>query len=255
LERDDEEIVEMINKAIIPYPKPAVFLSGGLDSTILLHHLSQKAIEPIHTYTAYWEHRDDEREYAAEVAEHYGAIHHEVRIERIFNQLKKLLPKLDKPRINLWVSLLYEAAVKDGCETVYIGEGPDEHFGGYWYKDNLTPQEMWHGLLEYSIPTHKQLAKIYDVRLEIPLLTLDLRQTLPYWDSKQHNKTFLRLMYKGLLPPAVITRRKQPGRVPWLDIWEKEAEPYLGCDCPSSRSEAHKLINLWACREWLKSHE
>ena len=61
LKREDEEIVELINKAVIPYPKPAVFISGGLDSTIVLHHLSQKNTEEqIHTFTAYWEHKDDE---------------------------------------------------------------------------------------------------------------------------------------------------------------------------------------------------
>ena len=255
MEREDEEIVEMINKAIIPYPKPAVFLSGGLDSTILLHHLSQKAIEPIHTFTAYWGHKDDELEYARNVAERYGSIHHEIKIENIFTQFKKLLPHLDRPRTNLWVSILYEAAAKQGVETVYIGEGADEHFSGYWYKDNLSPQEMWREVLEYSIPTYRQLSRFYDIRVEIPFLGLDLRRTLPYWDSQHRDKSFLRIMYQDVLPKEVLTRRKHPGRVPWLDLWEKEAEPYLGCDCPSSRSEANKLINIWAYREWLKSHE
>jgi len=255
LDREDEEIVELINKAVVPYPKPAVFLSGGLDSTIILHHLSQKNTEePIHTFTAYWDHKDDELEYARSVAERYGSIHHEVKIENIFNQFKKLLPHLDRPRINLWVSLLYEAAAKQGLETVYIGEGADEHFSGYWYKDNLSPQEMWGGLLEYSVPTHKQLSRFYDIRVEMPFLGLDLRRTLPYWDSQHHNKSFLRIMYQDVLPKDVLGRRKQPGRVPWLDIWEKEAEPFLGCGCPGSRSEAHRLINLWAYREWLDSH-
>ena len=90
MEREDEEIVEMINKAIIPYPKPAVFLSGGLDSTILLHHLSQKAIEPIYTFTAYWGHKDDELEFARNVAERYGSIHHEIKIENIYSIQKTI---------------------------------------------------------------------------------------------------------------------------------------------------------------------
>ena len=246
------DLLVMIDKAVKPYPNPAVFLSGGLDSTIVLHHLAHQTKEPIHTYTAYWNHNKDETKYAKAVAEHYDTIHHNVEIKHIFKQFQKLLPKLDKPRINLWTSLLFEAAVKDGCETIYIGEGSDEHFDGYWYKPPVTPQESWHGLLEYSLPTYRQLAEIYGVRLETPLVYLDLRITLPYRDIKNHDKTFLRLIYQDQLPKTVINRRKQPGRVPWLDLWEQEAAPYILGEKPSTRPEAHQLINKWAYKEWLK---
>ena len=44
-----EELLQKLRNAVKPKPKPAILLSGGLDSTILLHHLTEKSKEPIHT--------------------------------------------------------------------------------------------------------------------------------------------------------------------------------------------------------------
>ena len=42
-----EDLLHAIGDSVVPYPKPAVFISGGLDSTILLHHLLEKSDEEV----------------------------------------------------------------------------------------------------------------------------------------------------------------------------------------------------------------
>ena len=209
-------------------------------------------MEPIHTYTAYWGTDDDELQYAAELSEIYGTIHHPVKIEGIFEMFKKVLPFVDRPhRFNLWVAFLYEAAAGDLRENAYIGEGPDEHFGGYWYKEEKSYQEYWSGVLEYSVPTHEVLAALYGMGLHIPFLKLDVRETLPYYDYKYRNKELLRTIYQGTIPDIALNRKKQPGRTPWVELWEQEAAPYIKASTPTTRAEAHKLIEKWVIEYWL----
>jgi len=247
-----EHIVQLMRDAVVPGRRPAVFLSGGLDSTILLHHLHEKVEEPIRTYTAYWGTDDDETKYARELAEIYGTKHTEVHIQGIFEMFKKLLPHVDRPhRFNLWPAFLYEAAAADLCENVYVAEGPDEHFGGYWYKEPATYQEYWSGVLEYSVPTHAALSSLYGVKLNMPFIRLDIRETLPYYDYKHRNKELLRILYQEIIPDFVLRRKKQPGRTPWLELWDTEAAPYIGGPRPTTRQEAHKLIERWVIKHWL----
>lgn len=250
-----EDLVDYIRESVKVYSKPGVFISGGLDSTILLHHLREKYEGEIYTYTAYFDTEEDELDYAEQVAAHYTTNHNIIEIRALFKKFKKILPHLDKPRINLWPSFLYEQAVRDDCESVYIGEGMDEHFGGYHYKLPISYQEYWNNLLEYSLPLHQILSHFYGVVLQAPFVYLDVRITLPYYDSKYRDKRLLKQIYKGIIPDYVLERRKQPGRVPWLKLWAQEAMPYINLPCPDSRAEAHRLINRWAMRYWLNGKD
>ncbi len=247
-------IIETLRDSVKPHPLPAVFLSGGLDSTIILHHLREKTDEEIHTYTAYWlDYIKNETHYARKVAEHYDTVHHEVRIEDILPLYEKIIPHLDRPRFNLWPILLYRAAYNDLRETVYIGEGMDEHFGGYWEKPEATYQEYWSGVLEWSLPTHQQLAQSFDLRLETPFIKLPIEITLPYFDSKHRNKELLRSIYREYLPAHVIERKKNAGRFPWINVWDTEIEPIIGEPVPDTRHEAQHIIRKWVTQIWLES--
>ncbi len=245
--------IEAINNSITPYPNPAVPISGGLDSTILLHHLSLKSKDPIHTFTHHWGTEEDETDQAREVSEHYGTIHHEVKIENIIESYREIIPNIVRPhRFAFYWQFLY-AKVRDiGCETVYVGEGLDEHFGGYWYKPELTPQEYWSGVVEYAVPTHQFMAEHYGLRLQVPFIKLPLELTLPLYDKTHRNKTALRNIYKGIIPDCVIDRKKHPGRTPWLKIWAKEIAPHIVAPTPKTRKQAQNIIEKWVIDEWLE---
>ena len=114
-----DELLQEIRASVKARPKPAILLSGGFDSALLLHHLKEKTREEIYTYTIGLE--EDDFENGTIVAEHYGTTHRNVEISDIIPTFTKLQAHLDRPRWNLWPYWGYEAAWEDGRETVYIG--------------------------------------------------------------------------------------------------------------------------------------
>lgn len=244
----------IIRSSVTPTRKAAVFISGGLDSTILLKHLTELTADPV---AAIHIRLPGEEEYlgACEVAKYYGAEYHEVTAIEVLKTFAKVVPLLDAPRFNLWPIYGYQKAKKIGCENVYIAEGLDEHFGGYWNKPRVTYQEYWGGVLEWSLPTHRQLATLNGLRVHAPFVGLPVEETLPYWVDPHESpmdKVKLRRAYRGHLPPEVLRRRKYAGRVNWENplVWDAEIKPTLGVDAPATHEEANRLVDTWLTKRW-----
>ena len=247
-------VMELISDYVIPSRRPAVFISGGLDSTILLHHLSEQClIDKIHTFTVGLP-EDNEFDEARNVAEYYKTIHHEVVASSIMDEYHRVAPLLDRPRFNLWPLYLYREAKACGCENVYIGEGLDEHFGGYENKPPMTPQESWGPVLEWSVPTHRQLAKIFGLKVHTPYFNIPLTDTISLWRDPHifGAKRMVKKAYRGVIPDRALERPKIGGRFNWENpgVWRREFTE-LG-DVPQSHEEANRRVNLWIIRIWLE---
>src|SRR5271166_2782685 len=113
-----------------------VFLSGGLDSSAIAALTTKIRREPIETFSVgYGEERFSELRYARQMAEHIGARHHEIRLNReeFFASLPALIWHEDEPIV--WpssVSLYFVAKLaRERVKVVLTGEGSDETLGGY----------------------------------------------------------------------------------------------------------------------------
>jgi len=113
-----------------------MFLSGGVDSSVIAALMSRMVPGPIQTFAVgYRESAYSELDYAAEVARHIGSQHREIRVgrEEFFAALPRLIWHEDEPiawpsSVSLYfVSRLASQRVK----VVLTGEGSDELFGGY----------------------------------------------------------------------------------------------------------------------------
>ena len=249
-----KEIYTLIENSVNASDKPAILLSGGLDSTILLHHLISKTNEKIYTYTMFQENVEESEEdkyYSEKIAKYYNTVHKSIKISNFLDVLHELLPLMDRPRWNIWPYWCYKEASKDKKVNIYIGEGFDEHFGGYWYKTPQTYQEYWSGVIEWSIPIHKIFCKKFGMNLETPFLTLPVEKTIAYWDPK-NEKTYLREIYKGEIPEFTRIRRKNPGRLDFISMWDKEFKPYIHKEKPKTREESYSIINRYATEKWLE---
>jgi asparagine synthase (glutamine-hydrolysing) len=113
-----------------------VFLSGGLDSSIVAALATKARGGPLQTFSVgYAEQRYSELPYARMVAQHLGSDHHEVTMTRqvFFDTLPKLVWHEDEPIA--WpssVSLYLVAQLARQHVTVVLtGEGSDETLAGY----------------------------------------------------------------------------------------------------------------------------
>ena len=114
-----------------------VFLSGGIDSS-LIAAMSSKKQDKIDTFSiGFHSDKFDESKYAKEVAKHIGSTHHHYMFDE--NSFVDLLPvvvaELDEPLADqaalptYWLS----KEAKKHVTVVLSGEGADEIFGGYNY--------------------------------------------------------------------------------------------------------------------------
>src|SRR5258708_3775395 len=113
-----------------------VFLSGGLDSSVIAALTAKSRTEPIQTFAVgYGEEAFSELPFARQVAKHIGSEHHEVRLSRqeFIDSLPSLIWHEDEPIV--WPSSvsLYSVAklARERVTVVLTGEGSDETVAGY----------------------------------------------------------------------------------------------------------------------------
>jgi asparagine synthase (glutamine-hydrolysing) len=135
-----EDAVRLRLRSDVPV---GAFLSGGLDSSVLVALMAHHSTRPVQTFTVSWGGAAavDELKPAREVAKLFGTEHTDVVLEP---NLAELLPRvvwhLDEPLADpaaLPTLLMSEVAAKQ-VKVVLSGEGADELFGGYDYLRTLN---------------------------------------------------------------------------------------------------------------------
>lgn len=122
-------------KADVPV---GVYLSGGLDSSVILgmiHDINKE--KSIKSFSIDFEDRDiSEKKYQELMVKHTGSDHNETlfSFQREINNLKKVVYHCEYPlkeTYNLASIRLSEMVNRNGMKAVLSGEGSDELFGGY----------------------------------------------------------------------------------------------------------------------------
>ncbi len=133
-DRLEQEIVESLKAHVVSDVPIGAFLSGGLDSTLVVALLAKFVLdEPIQTFSGSLAYKDfDEAPHARAVAERYGTLHHEQAIEPSLRLLPMLVAQMDEPSDPLAVcSYLIAGMARQHVKVVLGGDGGDELFGGY----------------------------------------------------------------------------------------------------------------------------
>ncbi|MBC8338713.1 MAG: asparagine synthase (glutamine-hydrolyzing) [Rhodospirillales bacterium] len=119
----------------VPY---GMFLSGGIDSSVLLAMMARLNERPVQAFTAGFSGTQvaDERKHARILAAATGADHHEVEFSEgdFWSLLPMVAAAMDDPAADYAVLPTYKlaaAARNAGIKVVLSGEGGDEVFGGY----------------------------------------------------------------------------------------------------------------------------
>jgi asparagine synthase (glutamine-hydrolysing) len=112
-----------------------VFLSGGIDSSLLVALMARHSAQPVKTYSVSFSEKDvDESAIAARVARQFGTEHSVLRAEEIGPEaLQRLIGSLDEPFCDAALVPLYALSrlTSAHVKVSLSGDGGDEIFGGY----------------------------------------------------------------------------------------------------------------------------
>jgi len=125
----------------------AVFLSGGVDSSVMANLAQRAAGGPIHTFTLAFEEQElNEGPIARRIAAAIGTEHHEVVLteRRFVENLEGALDSLDQPTFDGLNAYYMSHAIRAAGFTVALsGTGGDELFGGYTSYRDLPVLQRW----------------------------------------------------------------------------------------------------------------
>jgi asparagine synthase (glutamine-hydrolysing) len=127
-----EDAVRLRLRSDVPL---GVFLSGGLDSSLVVALMSRMASRPVETFTIGFDETErDERGYADIVARHFGTRHHELVIRPdVLQMLPELVQHVDEPFADPSLIPTYYVCreTRKSVTVALAGDGGDDLFGGY----------------------------------------------------------------------------------------------------------------------------
>jgi len=125
----------------------AIFLSGGVDSSVMANLVQRAAESPIDTFTlAFEEHELNEGPIARRIAAAIGTNHHDVVLTEghFVENLEAALDSLDQPTFDGLNAYYMSRAIRSSGFTVALsGMGGDELFGGYPSYHDLPALQRW----------------------------------------------------------------------------------------------------------------
>jgi len=150
-----ERILKAVEDQLISDRPLGVYLSGGIDSSVVLSSMS-KVRGDIDTFSVGFdvdEHEEPEKFnadflLARKTAEYFGTNHHELEVssDDAVNSLEDIVWHMDEPISNPTAVAMYKLAQysKKTATVVLSGEGGDELFAGYDYYRMNRAADLYH---------------------------------------------------------------------------------------------------------------
>jgi asparagine synthase (glutamine-hydrolysing) len=145
LEKLESVLRESVHDQLVADVPIGCFLSGGLDTSVIVAYASKFSREPLKTFCMGFGEETDEFRDAKVIADKFGTDHHELTVDS--SEAMKLYPKMiwhmEAPKYNLYPWFVCEL-VRKYVKVCLSGNGGDEVFGGYYarYKNALRIQEL-----------------------------------------------------------------------------------------------------------------
>ena len=156
IEELDRQVEASVNYHLVSDVPVGAFLSGGMDSSIVVAMMTKFMDQPVMTFSGDVPYQNySELPYARMVAEKYKTSHHELTINpSLIRTMPDLVWHLDEPSDPLSVCMYYLSNLtRKHVKVVLGGDGGDELFGGYdrYYGNVLV---SYYGILPTSVRKH-----------------------------------------------------------------------------------------------------
>lgn len=224
------EILERaVVKRLVADVPVGVFLSGGLDSSIIAA-LAKKHVPDLHTFATGVEGSEDILA-ARRMAEALGTNHHERTFDRraVIEALPRIIRHLESFDLALVRSAVANYFVSglasEHLKVVLTGEGADELFGGYAYLKELEPESLRRELVEITNKLHNtnlqrcdRMTMVHGLEGRVPFLDLEVIRAafrmpmelkLRQEKGRLVEKWILRKAFEDILPADIAWRVEQ----------------------------------------------
>ncbi len=227
--REAEQLRLLVERAVVKRLMSdvplGVFLSGGLDSSIIAA-VASRHIPDLKTFTVGTEESED-REHARMCASFLGARHYErtYTLDDMLAVLPKVIYHLESYDAALVRSAIpnYFLAqlASEHVKVALCGEGADELFSGYHYLKELGDEDLYDELIRITGELHHsslqrcdRMSMAHGLEARVPFLDVELVRfafQLPNEYKLGPNRTekwILREAFKERLPQEIVLRRK-----------------------------------------------
>jgi len=219
---------EAVVKRLVADVPVGVFLSGGLDSSIIAS-LMREEIPDLHSFAVGMEGAPDLAA-AREVASHLATHHHEYiytteEMLQLLSSVIYYLESFDMPLVRSAIpGYIVSRLAAKYVKVILTGEGSDELFSGYHHLKAIdSPQELSRELHAITSSLHNtnllrtdRMSMAHSIEARVPFLdpsviavASSLSMELLRPGDGQMEKWLLRKAFEGYLPPAIVWRRKQ----------------------------------------------
>ncbi|ACB85440.1 asparagine synthase-related protein [Natranaerobius thermophilus] len=208
--------------------EPGIFLSGGVDSSVVAAALANLTDKPIHTFAVGIEDSEDIKN-AEEVSQYLGTEHTVLTYteEDMFEVLPEVIYYLESFDVELVNSsianyLVSKLAKSNNFEITLSGEGADELFGGYHHLKDCKSDEQLNealegllkGLHNGGLQRVDRMTNAHSLNCRMPFLhsyIINYALKIPCdWKISGNGmeKLILRQAFDGDLPEQVLWRKK-----------------------------------------------
>lgn len=228
---DEFELENLLDHAVkrqmISDVPVGAFLSGGIDSSLLVAMMARHSSTPVRTFSVQFQEGDvDESGIAELVARRFGTNHTVLCAEDLqAEDLLRLIGRLDEPFCDATFVPLYALSMmtKRHVKVVLSGDGGDEVFGGYTkylISENGScgvPVSSYFGGVLRSVPWRPRgIGRFYSQ-------TLSLADKVRFSWTRYGNFPVFRKDLQQLLGPA---HRSAAGIEQYFEPWERRAKRY-----------------------------
>lgn len=189
------------------------FLSGGVDSSLVVALMQAQSYRPVQTFTiGFHEKGYDEARHAADVARYLGTDHHELYVtaQDALDVVPQLPAMFDEPfsDSSQIPTYLVSRMARQQVTVSLSGDGGDELFSGY--RRYFLAKQLWHSIQRLPMPLRRGLAHV-------------LRAAPGWWAGLLQSGT-------PLFPPSLRVKhpREKVGRVAELLSTPSFDALYLG---------------------------
>lgn len=230
------------------------FLSGGIDSSLIVALMSRRCREPVKTFTigfgGWIGGHLDERPYAKLLSDHYHTAHTEFVVQPDLDEtLDAVLEAFDEPIADDSVVPSYHICelAREHVTVALTGLGGDELLGGYERHLGYAWSAMYNGLPEsirrrVLLPLINRLPERKDAHSSIDHLKRFARAAeLPESDRyRDYSTVFSESLRRGVLVPDVVARPTAHGCPGWFQenaSWPSRLQEALHHDIHTSLTD------------------